>query len=388
MSATCAEILAERIEKTGPISFRDFMETALYDPKEGYYAVRAAIGDGGDFTTAPTISPLFARAVALVFARDAARREGPLDFVEAAAGEGTFLRDFRAALSEIDPDVARRARFRAVEKSARGRDAIAKSGAAQEIYSDASQIPEDSVSGWVFSNELYDALPVHRVTMREGKLLELGVALDPILTPGPSPQVVAAVGSTGERGRGGVSRGEDEIRFVWASWPAPSTLSDYLARFGVELAEGQIAEINLEAGSLHRGLCRAIRAGRIVSFDYGHRASVLYHPHARPGGTLAVHSRGRRGGDPLENPGRVDLTAHVNWDDLRASGEAEGFESEEVRRLSRFLVGAGLFEDAYRDKSAALRLLDPEGLGDTLSVLVQSKRVAAIDIGKVNRENP
>ena len=402
----CAEILAERIEKTGPISFRDFMETALYDPKEGYYAVRAAIGDGGDFTTAPTISPLFARAVARVFARDAVRREGPLDFVEAAAGEGTFLRDFRAALSEIDPAVSRRARFRAVERSARGREAIAKTGAAQEIYSDASQIPPDSVSGWIFSNELYDALPVHRVTMREGRLLEMRVALDPERRSAAAGDAPAKAGLRDPEGKRIAAEGREAFaepelgpgrsgpseashgRFRWVNVPAGPELTTYLARFGVELAEGQIAEINLDAAPLHRAFCRTIRTGRIVAFDYGHRANVLYHPHARPGGTLAVHSRGRRGGDPLENPGRVDLTAHVNWDDLRQAGEAEGFASEEVRRLSRFLVGAGLFEDAYRDKSAALRLLDPEGLGDTLSVLVQSKRVAAIDIGKVNRENP
>ena len=165
------------------------------------------------------------------------------------------------------------------------------------------------------------------------------------------------------------------LRLAWTSWAAPPELSDYLARFGVELAEGQIAEINLEARPLHRAFCRSIRKGRVVAFDYGHRAPTLYHPHARPRGTLAVHSRGRRGGDPLERPGLVDLTAHVNWDDLIAAGEAEGFASEDIRRLSRFLIESGLFEDAARDKLSALRLLDPEGLGDALSVLVQSKGV-------------
>ena len=66
-----SERLAERIRREGPISFRDFMEAALYDPEGGYYARRAAIGHGGDFVTSPSMSPLFARAVARVFARDA-----------------------------------------------------------------------------------------------------------------------------------------------------------------------------------------------------------------------------------------------------------------------------------------------------------------------------
>jgi SAM-dependent MidA family methyltransferase len=165
---------------------------------------------------------------------------------------------------------------------------------------------------------------------------------------------------------------------MWTSWPAPPILSDYLARFGVELAEGQIAEVNLEAGPLYRRLGAVLSVGRIVTFDYGHRARVLYHPQARPRGTLAVHSRGRRGGDPLESPGEVDLTAHVNWDDLIREGEAAGFSTEGIWRQARFLLAAGLFEDAKNRKLEALRLLDPEGLGDDLSALIQSKGMPPI----------
>jgi SAM-dependent MidA family methyltransferase len=317
------------------------MAMALDDPDEGYYAVRARIGEGGDFVTAPTISPLFARCVARRFAEDSRKMDTPLVFLEAAAGTGVFLRDFRASLAEIDPPAARRTSLWALERSGRGRAKIEQTGAADRIFADVSEIPPSTLTGWIFSNELYDALPVHRVRMGEAGLLELGVTLS----------------GTG---------------FAWTAWPAPAELSEYLAKFGVALAEGQLAEINLAAAPLHRALCRSLRAGRIVSFDYGHRAEILYHPHARPLGTLAVHSGGRRGGDPLENPGLVDLTAHVNWDDLRAAGEAEGFRSERVCRLSEFLAGAGLFEDAARDKISALRLFDPEGIGDVLSVLIQS----------------
>ncbi|MGH9443593.1 MAG: SAM-dependent methyltransferase [Thermoanaerobaculia bacterium] len=393
----CADILAERIAAAGPISFRDFMEIALYESKTGYYVARAEIGAGGDFVTAPTISPLFARAVARVFAADAAAFEGPLVFLEAAAAGGVFLRDFRRALAEIDPAVSARTRLWALERSERGREGIAEAGAAERIFSEVSQIPRGSISGWVFSNELYDALPVHRVKRIGGELLELWVDLARggatvkagRVARGETPVAARDAGvakSSGLRRAGQRVESRDrtrpaepneatEARFAWTSRPAPPELSAYLARFGVELAEGQIAEINLEAGPLHRALCGSIRAGRIVSFDYGHPAPVLYHPHARTFGTLAVHSRGRRGGDPLERPGLVDLTAHVNWDDLRAAGEAEGFESAKIRRLAFFLSEAGLFEDASRDRIAALRLLDPEGLGDALSVLTQSKGV-------------
>ncbi len=349
--SSLARRLTERIRREGPISFRDFMEAALYDPEEGYYATRAAIGEGGDFVTSPAISPLFARAIARTFAADAANFSGEIGFLEAAAGSGRFLADFQSALEDLAPEVRRRTRLLALERTEAGRRAISRLVPEATVLAGIGEAGE-AFAGWVFSNELYDALPVHRVQMREGKLFELGVASRPGVRP--------------------------ESEFVWTSRPAPPALSDYFARFGIRLENGQSAEVNLEAAPLHRRLCGLLAAGRVLAFDYGHRAAVLYHPHARPSGTLAVHSRGRRGGDPLENPGRVDLTAHVNWDDLVEAGREAGFETEAILRQSRFLLEAGLFEDSSRDRLEALRLFDPEGLGDVVSVLIQSRGVARL----------
>ena len=337
------------------MSFRDFMEAALYDPEDGYYVRNAAIGQGGDFVTSPSISPLFARTIARLFSADAKNSSGEIVFCEAGAGSGAFLRDFRSALGELDPETAGRTRLRAIERSEAGRAAIAGSGIADRVAPDAGGLGE-SFDGWIFSNELYDALPVHRVVGRDDGLDELVV-------------------------------GTRDGAFAWSRRPAPRPLSDYLARFGVTLEPGQIGEVSLDAAPLHRSLARLLSRGRLVTFDYGHRAAVLYHPHARPAGTLAVHSRGRRGGDPLERPGEVDLTAHVNWDDLERAGEAEGFVTERRMRQSEFLMRTGLFEEAGTDRRAgearerrleAIRLFDPEGLGDDLSVLLQSKGMSAL----------
>jgi SAM-dependent MidA family methyltransferase/NADH:ubiquinone oxidoreductase subunit 3 (subunit A) len=325
------------------------MDTALYDPAEGYYARRAAIGDGGDFVTSPALSPLFARAVARVFAADAPELSGEIVFCEAAAGSGTFLHDFRSALDEIARAVSRRTRLAAIERSASGREAIRLGGHAEAVAEGPEAWNGPAFEGWVFSNELYDALPVHRVVSSGGRLFELRV--------------------TGESGA-----------FAWTAAPAPAELGEYLSRFAIELAEGQVADVNLAAAPLHRALARLVSRGRLVAFDYGHRAKVLYHAAARPRGTLAVHSRGRRGGDPLERPGEVDLTAHVNWEDVERAGEAEGFATDRRMRQSEFLMRAGLFDDARRGglRLEALRLFDPEGIGDDLSVLLQSKGIAPL----------
>src|SRR5262249_24057641 len=147
------ERLCERIAREGPISFRDFMAAALYDPAEGYYARGAAIGERGDFVTSPYVSPAFAKAVARKFTRDveALAIEGDLEFGEVGAGEGRFLEDFAAALLAQSPELSDRVRFTAVEKSARARAEIGKRPVAGplRILESANELAERSVSGWI-----------------------------------------------------------------------------------------------------------------------------------------------------------------------------------------------------------------------------------------------
>ena len=173
--------------------------------------------------------------------------------------------------------------------------------------------------------------------------------------------------------------GAESDRFVWTAAPAPAEFQAHLAAFGVALEPGQKAEIAPDAAALHRTLARALGRGSIVAFDYGHPARILYHPFARPEGTLAVHAGGRRGGDPLESPGQRDLTAHVNWDLLLSAGEAEGLRAERLMRQGMFLTEIGILDFAGSDaeKWRIFRLIDPEGMGEELSVLVQRKGVAS-----------
>jgi SAM-dependent MidA family methyltransferase len=116
-----------------------------------------------------------------------------------------------------------------------------------------------------------------------------------------------------------------------------------------------------------------------VAFDYGHPARILYHPLARPSGTLAVHSLGRRGGDPLDEPGEVDLTAHVNWDSLMTAGEAAGLRTDRLQRQGMVLTEAGVFDFATTDaeKWRIFRLVDPNGMGEEISALFQSRGMAS-----------
>ncbi len=340
--------LRERILREGAISFSEFMRAALYDPEEGYYARGPSIGEGGDFLTSPHVSPAFAAALARVFAFDADRLKGRVDFVEVGAGDGRFLQDFTAALRQLDPALHGRLRLTAVETSASGRRTIGERGIAPEpvILERAEELPEGGIEGWIFSNELYDALPVLRVMGTPAGLQELRV-------------------------------GASEDRFVWSAAEAPTACRDHLESFGIRLEPGQKGEIAPEAAPLHDRLARALGRGWLMAFDYGHPARTLYHPFARREGTLAVHARGRRGGDPLEAPGSQDLTAHVNWDSLLSAGETAGLRTERLMRQGLFLTEAGIFDFAGSDaeKWRIFRLVDPGGMGEEISVLVQSRGV-------------
>jgi SAM-dependent MidA family methyltransferase len=323
------------------------MEAALYDKAEGYYARGARIGEGGDFVTSPHVTPAFAAALARRFRQDTQGFDGMVEFVEAAAGDGRFLEDFARALAEEDPEFTRRVRLTAVERSAIARKRLSSLGVASRILESADELAPGSVSGWIFSNELYDALPVARVCGAAEGLHEIFVDVD-------------------------------GAAFTEVRRPAPDAYRDYLAGFGVTLETGQMAEISPDAAPLHRRFSRALARGFLVAFDYGHRAPVLYHAAARRNGTIAVHSAGFRRGDPLAGPGEVDLTAHVNWDDLIRAGEEEGLTTRGITRQGRFLVEAGLFDFIANEaeKWRAYRIVDPEGMGDELSVLVQTRGVS------------
>lgn len=347
-----AERLRERIAREGPISFRDFMAAALYDPQEGYYATGARIGERGDFVTSPTISPLFAATLARRFSLDSAKIEGPLDFVEVGAGSGQFLQDFAAALASQSPETAARVRLTAIERSAAARKAISerKIDPTPRVLDSADALGRASVTGWIFSNELYDSLPVVRVCRGAEGLEEMRVSWQ-------------------------------DDSFVWTRSPAPEVFREHLESFGVELAPGQVAEICFGAAPLHRRLARALARGWLITFDYGHRAPVLYHPVARRAGTLVVHFAGLRRGDPLRHPGQVDLTSHVNWDLLIRAGEEEGLTGSRIVRQGRFLIELGIFDfvTTSKEKWKAYRLVDPEGMGEELSILVQSRGIESSD---------
>jgi SAM-dependent MidA family methyltransferase len=343
----------------GAVSFRDFMELALYHPGHGYYSAESPrYGRRGDFLTAPSASHWYARAIAKML-RGVARECGPLTLVDVGSGNGAFLNMVVVSLGRDPSDAIRR--LVSVERSAAMRRRQREGGVALAVpylcvadISDLTPLPAGCV---VHASELYDALPVHRLVAREDGLRELWV---------------------------GVESGE----LCWHERPAEPALEGYFQTHGVSLEPGQLVEVNLDALGLHRALLQlAGGQGMALVLDYGYPAARLYDARGRRGGSLACYRTHLLGRDPLERPGEQDITAHVNWDDLRSVARGTGWEETGLWQLAEFMVRAGigdLMKDAgvggradltvevVAERQEVKRLLDPDGMGSDLKMLVQA----------------
>jgi SAM-dependent MidA family methyltransferase len=372
-----ARLLA-RIQREGRLTFRDWMAAALYDERGGYYS-RSDLerwGRAGDYRTAPERTPLFAATFARHFKRLYEELGSPNSFtlIEAGGGAGRFTRvaldtlrrdarevfdSLRYVFDEASPDAraraaallaphAERVEFRSI------RDLTVE---ARNVNA-ASQNPAPQPGAFViFSNELLDALPVHRVVMRAGSLRELYVVEDV---------------------RGGFAWEEGE--------PSTPRLAEHFARFGVTLGEGQFAEVNLEAEEWVARVASLEGDGFVVTVDYGDDARALADAPHRREGTLRAFSGHRFVEDPLANPGAQDLTTTVNWTQVVAAGERAGLKTVALERLDSFLLNAGLLEQLERESAlardeaerSALRLgaremILPGGMAVSFQVLVQKK---------------
>jgi len=345
-----AAIRAE-IEAHGPISFARFMEIALYDAERGYY--RGAVprpGRGGDFLTAPEAHPIFGRAIAR-FADDLWRTLGqPTDFTirEHGAGGGALAEAIVAGLDADGSGALDALHYRVVEiepaREAAVRARLEPAGRAGVLEADDGQ----PIDGLVIANEVLDALPTHRVVVRDGELREILVGVGP---DGGLVDVEAA--------------------------PTTPLLARRLADESIVLAEGQRAEICLALGPWVAGVASGLRRGAVLLIDYGHPAGELYDPRRRAAGTLAAYLRHQVHDDPFRAIGRQDLTAHVDVTAVERAAVAAGLDHVGTTTQSAFLDGLGAGEilvgyqsgpkatlqDYLTARAALVRMIDPAAMG-------------------------
>ncbi len=344
------ERIRAEIATEGPMTFARFMELALYDPDGGYYrSGTARPGTAGDFLTAPETHPIFGHAIARHLESVWRHLGEPAPFVvrEHGAGDGALavaivngLAADRSRLRDalryqpVDVDPRRTAAFEARLRAAGHRDVI-------------EPATDRPVEGVVLANEVLDALPVHRVGVRHGRFLERFVGLD-----------------------------GDRFTDVWLP-PSTQALEARLAAEGIELAEGQSAEVNLAIDRWTAEVAAGLRRGLVLLIDYGAPATELYDANRRREGTLRAYLRHRVHDDPYVHVGRQDLTAHVDVTAVTRAATAAGLETVASTTQAEFLLGAGIEEllrevqadpattlPAYVElRSGLMRLLDPAATG-------------------------
>ncbi len=355
--------LAARIRGHGPIPFAEYMRACLYHPDYGYYS-RTESRRHPDYYTSVDVHPVFGRLLARQVAEmwQLLGHPAPFYAVEVGAGSGRLAAHILDFAARALPDFYATLLYFAVEQSAARRAFHSATLAAHLAAGRAcslAELPQTVPFGCIFSNELFDALPVHRVLMRPGALSEIFVGLD----------------------------GEAFCEVVAA--PSSPALANYLAEQGTTLQEGQQAEVCLDACRRMEEFGRRLERGFVLTIDYGHEAAELYDGrHMR--GTLLAYRDHRTSEEFYDAPGEQDLTAHVNFTALGLAGRGVGLLRAGLVSQTQFLLALGRandFADLYDDgqsETDRLRarlllknLLHPEGLGETFRVLLQHKGLVA-----------
>ncbi|MGH9681052.1 MAG: class I SAM-dependent methyltransferase, partial [Candidatus Acidiferrales bacterium] len=355
-------LLADRIRAAGPISFAEYMRECLYHHEHGYYS-RANARRFGDYYTSVDVHPIFGRLLARQLAEMWRLLGSPRPFlaVEAGAGVGRLAAQILDFSASALPEFYGALQYVAVERSeARQAEHAARLAvhAAAGHASSADELPRAIPAGCVFSNELLDALPAHRVVIEKGRFREICVGID----------------------------GDGFAELLCE--PSTPNLEEYFREQGIVLEEGWQAEVCLEACEWIENAGRAIERGFVLTVDYGHEARALYNErHNR--GTLIGYRNHAATENLFDTPGGQDLTSHVNFTALDVWGRRAVLARTGLVTQSQFLVALGRaneFADLYEPGQTELEklrarlqlknLIHPEGLGEKFQVLAQHKGIA------------
>lgn len=349
-------LVLDRIAGAGGfLPFSDYMALVLYAPGLGYYSAGTRkFGSDGDFVTAPEMGSAFARCIARFVGATLGQLDGG-EVLEIGGGSGAFAADLLRAMSASPPE-----RYSLLEVSADLRERQVATLAARVpefagLVSWLDGFPTRPVRGVVLANEVLDALPVERFRLRDGSVMQLGVAAS-----------------------------GNELH--WSERVAPEPLRKAVAalqaRLEFPLPDGYTAELCLAAGAWLRSLLESVERGLVIFIDYGGTRREIYHPD-RSMGTLACHYRHRMHGDPFLHPGLQDLTAWVDFSAIAEAAVDAGMEIAAYSTQAHALLAAGVLEqdlhgdragiDAWRERQEVQRLLMPGEMGERFKVLALAR---------------
>jgi len=385
------EIIPREMEVRGSITFARFMELSLYCPQLGYYEqIANTPGRHGDFYTSVSVGPLFGELLAAQFAQWWAQWKtrsvergtnehapGHFQLLEAGAQNGRLAADILAWFKARQPHLFEKLEYWILEPSLRQQRWQRKTLDAfdgQVHWLDSWEaLPRSGVRGIIFSNELLDAMPVHRIgwDAHSKTWFEWGVSAEGGQFVWKKLPLAAALGHPSAMRDSLVPRSGLQVPI----WPElPSGLA-------AVLPDGFTTEICPAAVNWWRAAAAALKEGWLLTLDYGLTSEQFFRPD-RAQGTLRAYSRHHPSADLLSHPGEQDLTAHVNLTALQEAGESAGLKTEGVFVQGEFLTriaqstwsdGSGLAEWTPERTRQFQTLTHPEHLGRQFKLLIQTR---------------
>ena len=359
MNTDAADEIRREILKNGPITLARFMEIALYAPGLGYYETPREIGWHGDFYTSVSVGRCFGELLAFQFARWISGFARPV-IVEAGAHDGRLAADILGWIERFEPGLFERVQYILVEPSAARRawqeKTLASWGSRLRRVDDVAKLPPRSLEGVFVSNEFLDAVPMHRIAWdaseKQWREWRVGVA--------------------GEK-------------FAWElgelSAEAANAAPSIPAELATVLPERFTMEVAPSATAWWKCAAERLAAGKLLTIDYGYTRDEWLRPQNQ-NGTLRGYVGHRLADNPLANPGRQDLTAHIDFTGLRETGEAAGLRTDGLVSQAKFLTdifaqtqaGQGTFGEWTPERVRQFQTLThPEHLGRAFRVLIQSR---------------
>ena len=363
------EYIKQRISDSplDSISYADFIEAALYHPEFGYYMKDAIkIGREGDFYTTSNISNLYGRLLAKWYSSLVVKHGLPANVCELGAGTGRFAKSF---IEEWQNSSSPPLSYTLVETSPYHRQ-IQKETLAEFLEFPITQVENmeeiKQFNGLIFSNELFDALPVHVIQKVNGDLFEVMVT-------------------------------SKDDHFIEKLVPLSNKqIVHFMNSHQIRLNESQRLEIPLAMINLISSMAECLERGLVITVDYGYTSDDWQKP-SRNNGSLRGFHKHQLIENVLQNPGEIDITSHVHFDVIIREGAKVGLAYINKIRQDQFLLSLGIlnelqnnydtnpFSEISKRNRAIRSLLMPNGLSPFFHVIVQHKGLEDISTGLIKK---
>ena len=342
------KIIKRHISVFGPMTVAQYMSLALTHPQYGYYTNHNPFGKDGDFVTSPEISQMFGEILGAWIAHSWQTIDKPKPFriVELGPGRGTLMNDALRSAS-LQKGFCSSSSLHLVEIS----EKLIK---LQENNINGFDIPinwhdsfTDVPSGpmILIANEFFDALPIHQFEKTKQGWNERLIDIDQ----------------------------EDNFHFVLSSTNISNSIT--LSQDIISAPIGSVVETCPYGISLAAELASRVikNGGAILIIDYGANLTIPQES------WQSVYKHKYH--SPLKNPGKSDISAHVNFQSLKESAIETGarvlgpipqgtfLENLGIKSRADFLKKKSTHKQAKEINNAYHRLVDSEDMGFLFQVL-------------------